>query len=206
MVAQPIKHTILSRIRGHGRGWVFTPREFIDVADRRVVSVTLGRLVKEGTIQRLGRGLYNFPKLHPKLGPLYPTIEQIAKTLALRDRIRLLPSGAYAANLLGLSEQVPARVVFLTDGESRKLSIERTTIELRKTAPRFMALAGTESGIVFEALRHLGEKRITSDIAAQLSRRLSPATKRELLRSLRFATDWMRKVVLRIAQGERSRG
>ena len=113
---QTIYNIVVSRIYGHGRGWVFTPKEFTDMIDPRKVGVILGRFVSEGKIRRLARGLYDYPKVHSELGTLLPSAEDIVKAIAGRDRIRLLPSGAYAANLLGLSEQVPAKVVFLTDG------------------------------------------------------------------------------------------
>lgn len=95
---------------------MFTPRHFLDLAGRPAVTSALMRQTSAGTIRQLGRGLYDYPKLHQALGPLTPTPEALATALAGRDRVRLQPSGAYAANLLGLSEQVPAKVVFLTDG------------------------------------------------------------------------------------------
>ena len=120
---QPTINKILSRIHGHGRGWVFTPSEFADIADQRVVGVMLGRLAKQGKIRRIARGIYDFPRKHPYFGQLSPPIDDVAKTISKRDKIRLLPSGAYAANLLGLSTQVPAKIVYLTDGKPRKLKI-----------------------------------------------------------------------------------
>lgn len=199
---QHTKQTILSRIRGHGRGWVFTPRAFTDLADRRAVAVALGRLVAEGKILRMGRGIYSYPKTHAKLGDLLPSVDQIARALAGRDRIRLLPAGAYAANLLGLSEQVPGKVVFLTDGGSRKLAVGNMTIELRKTAPRYMALAGNESGLVIQALRHLGKAHVDGAIVAKLMRALSSASKKELLRNISLAPAWMRAVLTQISGGK----
>ena len=156
----------------------------------------------EGQIQRATRGVYCFPKLHDKLGKLHPTIDEIARTVAKRDHMRLLASGAYAANLLGLSEQVPARVVFLTDGESRKLSVGRAVIELKKVAPRFMALAGTESGLVIEALRHFGQRRVTQEMISRLKQVLSPRTKRELAKHLKLAPAWIRTLLLEVVEAE----
>jgi len=149
---QLIKNAILSRIYGHGRGWVFTPKVFADIASPTTVGPTLSRLVSARTIRRLARGLYDYPKIHTELGMLLPSVESIAKAIAGRDRVRLLASGAYAANLLGLSQQVPAKVVFLTDGTSKRIVVDSLTIELRKTAPQYMALAGKESGLVIQAL------------------------------------------------------
>ena len=101
--------------------------------------------------------------MHPVLGPLLPSPDAIAKAIAGREQARLQPAGAYAANLLGLSEQVPAKVVFLTEAFSRTVQIGSMTIQLRQTTPRNMATAGRLSGLVIQALRHLGKDHVTSE-------------------------------------------
>src|SRR5215210_3236729 len=102
---QSIEKAVIDRIHGHGRGWVFTPRHFLDLASRRAVASALKRQTDSGHLRQLARGLYDYPKRHPKLGILSPSPDALAKALAGRDKVRLQPSGAYAANLLGLSEQ-----------------------------------------------------------------------------------------------------
>src|SRR5437588_8968605 len=104
---------ILARIRGSGRGSVIVPGDFLDLGSRQAVDLALHRLARKGAIRRLARGVYDFPKQHPVLGPLSPSADTVAQALAGRDRTRLQPAAAYAANALGLSEQVPATVVFL---------------------------------------------------------------------------------------------
>jgi hypothetical protein len=110
--------------------------------------------------------VYDFPNEHPVLGALAPSAEDIARALAGRDRTRLQPAGAYAANALGLSEQVPAKAVFLTDGPARTVKVGPTTIQLRRTTPKNMAAAGRLSGLLIQALRELGKERhrMPSDI------------------------------------------
>lgn len=198
---QPIGNKILSRIYGKGRGWTFTPKAFDDITDRKTVAVILGRLVKRGIIRRLARGLYDHPKIHPELGPLHPSPETIARTIAGKNKIRLQPSGAYAANLLGLSEQVPAKVVFLTDGETSKVVVGRLTIELRRTAPRHMAAAGRSSGLVIQALRFLGKDNVNSVVLKKLSKALPTASKKEILKDLDLAPAWMRPILTQVAHG-----
>src|SRR5213595_832658 len=135
---QSVDSRILDVIYGRGRGSVFVPADFLDLGSRQAVDIALHRLAQKGTIRRLARGVYDFPKEHPVLGLLSPSADAVAKALAGRDRTRLQPSGAYAANILGLSEQVPAKTVFLTDGPSRTVKIGPTTIQLRRTTPRNM--------------------------------------------------------------------
>jgi len=127
---------------------VFVPADFLDIGSREAIGIALHRLARKGTIRRLARGVYDFPKQHPVLGPLSPSAETVARALAGRDHTRLQPAGAYAANALGLSEQVPAKAVFLTDGPSRTVKIGPTTIQLRRTTARNMAAAGRLSGLL----------------------------------------------------------
>src|SRR3982750_830034 len=105
---QSINSMILDAIHSRGHGSVFVPADFLDLGSREAVDVALHRLARKGTIRRLARGVYDFPKQHPVLGLLSPSAEAVARALAGRDRTRLQPAGAFAANVLGLSEQVPA--------------------------------------------------------------------------------------------------
>src|SRR5258706_14930308 len=153
---QGIENKVLKRIYGAGVGSVLSQDDFLDLGGRAAVDKALSRLAAKGTIRRLARGLYEYPRTHPELGMLSPDIDKVAKALAGKDRIRLQPAGAYATNLLGLSEQVPAKVVFLTDGPSRtvKMKIGRQEIQLRHPPPKNMAAAGRLSGLLIQALRH----------------------------------------------------
>jgi Family of unknown function (DUF6088) len=199
--AQSAEKSILDHIKGHGMGWVFTPRHFLDLASRPAITSALRRQIDAGTIRQLARGLYDYPKRHAALGPLAPTPEALAKALAGRDRVRLQPSGAYAANLLGLSEQVPAKVVFLTDGPSRLVRVGAMTVQLRRTTPRNMAAAGRASGLVIQALRYLGPEHVTAERIARLRRTLPTGDRRALLKDLTLAPAWMHRTLKEVAAG-----
>ncbi len=196
-----IDSRITARIRARGRGAVHVPGDFLDLGSRQAVDVVLHRLARAGTIRRLARGLYDFPKEHPVLGPLSPSAEAVARALAGRDRTRLQPAGAYAANALGLSDQVPARAVFLTDGPSRKVTVGPMTVQLRRTTPRNMAAAGRLSGLLIQALRELGEEHVTRDRVEHLRRTLPAEERRGLLRDIALAPAWMHPVFRDLAAG-----
>jgi hypothetical protein len=180
---QSIDIKLKNRIYGTGRGSAFTPNDFLDLGRRHAIDKALSRLAAKGTIRRLARGLYEYPREHAEFGTLSPDIEKVARALAGRHRIRLQPAGAYATNLLGLSEQVPAKVVFLTDGQSRTVKIGRQEIQLRQTTPRNMAAAGRMSGLLMQAFRHLGKEHITRARIEHLKRAL-PAKERQCAVSL----------------------
>jgi hypothetical protein len=191
---------ILKAITKLGSGAVFVPTDFLSFGSRQAVDVVLHRLVRNGTIRRLARGIYDFPKVHPKLGKLLPSREKIAEALVGRDCTRIQPTGAYAANILGLSEQVPAKVVFLTDGASRTVRIGATTIQLRRTTPKNMAMAGRLSGLLVQALRELGKEHITPERIEHLKRTIPLNARQELLKDIRFAPEWMHSIFKELAE------
>lgn len=193
---------MLTRIRELGRGALFAPAGFLDIGGRRAVDVALHRMVKRGVIRRLGRGLYDYPKSDPKLGRLSPSVDAIAGALASKDRLRLQPAGAYAANLLRLSEQVPARIVFLTDGSSRRIRVGGRQIVLKRTTPRNMAAAGRTTGLLIQALRHLGREHVDAARIAHLRRLLPKSERRRIAADLPLAPAWMHPFLLAVA-GER---
>lgn len=197
---QPVDTQLKSRIYGSGRGTVFTPNDFLNLGSRDAIDKALSRLAAKGTIRRLTRGLYEYPREHPELGMLSPDIEKVARALAGKHRIRLQPAGAYATNLLGLSEQVPAKVVFLTDGPSRTVKIGRQEIQLRRTTPRNMATAGRLSGLLMQAFRHLGKEHITSERINHLKRTLPAKERQQLLRDLPLAPAWMHPLFRELAE------
>ncbi|MBI3922503.1 MAG: type IV toxin-antitoxin system AbiEi family antitoxin domain-containing protein [Armatimonadetes bacterium] len=196
---QIIEPKVRAIVAGQGRGWVFTPRDFTELGDPRSVGMALTRLTRKGIIRQVARGLYDYPVDHPALGQVAPSADAIAGALASRDAVRLQPAGGYAANLLGLSDQVPMRVVFLTDGPPRRVKLGRREIILKRTTPRNMATAGKMSGLVIQALRHLGQRYVDDRVIDILRRQLSDADKAELLKDLKYAPVWIGHILRRLA-------
>src|SRR6266849_4245071 len=160
MRMQSVDNKLLSRVYGVGRGSVFTQGEFLDLGSRAAVDKALSRLAAKGTLRRLGRGLYDYPQIHPQLGALAPDPDAIARTIAGKFATRLQPSGAYAANLLGLSTQVPSRIVYLTEGRAKTVRIGKKDIQLKHTTPKNMETAGRVSGLVIQAFGYIGKQHI----------------------------------------------
>ena len=200
---QSIDKEVISRIYGHKRGWVFTPTHFQDLGSRSAIGLALMRHVQAGTIRRLASGLYDYPAQHPALGVLNPSADVIAKALAGRDATRLQPTGAYAANLLGLSDQVPMKVVFLTDGPTRTVRVGKQQIVLKRTTPKNMATAGRISGLVIQSLRHLGRRYVDDSVISKLRQRLSTDDKQLLLKDLAYTPAWVADVMRRVTKVEK---
>ncbi|MBU4460198.1 MAG: hypothetical protein KJ579_06495 [Verrucomicrobia bacterium] len=182
---------IWRRVRKAGHDTVFYAAQFLDMDTRTAVDKALSRLVASGVLRRLARGLYYQPRQHPVLGEILPPVEAVAQALAARDRVRLQPFGGHAANLLRLSDQVPARVVFLTDGKPRKIRYGRQVIELRRASPRMMAAAGRMTGLVIAGLRFVGKANITPERVVHLRKLLSKEDRRRLREDLALAPAWM---------------
>lgn len=179
---------------------MFVPTDFLDIGSREAVDIVLHRLTRKGVIRRLARGVYDLPKKHPTLGLLSPSADAVAEALAGRDHTRIQPAGAYAANALGLSEQVPAKAVFLTDGPSRTVKIGPTTIQLRRTTAKNMAAAGRLSGLLIQALRELGKEHLTPERRAHLKRTLPADKRRELVKDIKLAPAWMHAIFRELAE------
>lgn len=198
--SQSVDSKIISRIYGHGRGWVFTPGHFRDLGSRDAIASALKRHKQTGVIRQLARSLYDYPKEHPQLGLLSPPSDDIAEALAGRDAIRLQPSGAYAANLLGLSTQVPMKIVYLTDGAPRTVKIDNSEIILKRTTPRNMKTAGRISGLVIQALRYLGKEYVDDAMIQKLERRLDKAACDQLMKDIRYAPAWIADIFRLLAE------
>nr|WP_094538750.1 DUF6088 family protein [Brucella grignonensis] len=188
----------MKRARAAGRGGVFTPSDFLDVAARATIDQALSRLAKNGKLRRLARGLYDFPKMHPQLGPLSPAPDDVAQALARETGSQVQIAGARAANALGLSTQVPAKSSYLTDGPSRRVVLGKRVVDLRHASPKHLIAPGSAAGTVVQALRHVGAVR-AADVARIASRRLSASDKKTLASNAVQAPAWMRPTLFSIA-------
>ena len=174
--------------------------DFLDLGSRQAVDVALHRLSQKGTIRRFARGLYHYPRTSELVGMLPPNPEVVAKAIAGPEALRLQPAGAYASNLLGLSEQVPAKIVYFTDGPARTVRFGKQTIVLKQTTPRNMMLHNRVSGLVVQALRHLGKKHVGQEQIATLRSRLTSEQRREVVKDAKWAPAWIAKVMKAVAK------
>lgn len=198
MTATSVSDRIMRRVRSDGRGGVFTPSDFLDVATRAAIDQALSRLVKSGKLRRLVRGLYDFPKVHSKLGPLSPAPDDVAQALARESGSRVQIAGARAANELGFSTQVVAKSIYLTDGPSRRVALGRLVIDLRHASPKHLIAPGSLAGTVVQAFRHIGPAR-AAEFAQIAARHLSANDKKTLASTAVQAPTWMRSTLLSIA-------
>jgi hypothetical protein len=209
---QTIENKIVSRIYGRGRGWAFGANDFAADFGRSTVDWALYKLVESGTIRRVSRGVYDYPKYSELLQqPLSPDFDQVAQAFARKFNWRIQPSGDAALNLLGLSTQVPGRLVYLSDGPNREYEIggdddsrngaSHFTLAFKKSALKDVGFKYRESGLLVQALKALGKERIDDTVIATLRKRFEQfdeTTRKRVLRDTVTATGWVYDAIKRV--------
>lgn len=200
--SKTIDEVILRSIRASRSASVFSAKRFEGVGKSAAVRQALSRLAKAGKIRRIRQGLYDLPRKHPIIGQTAPDPMAAVRALMEGSQAQWQVSGAYAANLLGLSEQVPARIVILTDGVPRRVSLGKLTLTFRRAAPRNLLGAGRPAGLVIQALRHLRTAGLDEARLTELRARLDQRTRNELAALTPKLAAWMQPLVKRLLQEE----
>jgi hypothetical protein len=169
------------------------PGEILFISDFRgagaetAIRKTLSRLAKTGRLRRLAQGIYYVPKRDPVLGELLPSAEQVVQKLAEKQKVHIYPTGVYALNRLGLSTQVPTKLVYLTDGAPRLLTIGKMKVRLKPTTPKKLALKGPISRLVILALDELDVREPDPERDRKLRRLLEQEDPKMLRHDLQLA-------------------
>lgn len=195
-----LRDKILHRIHGKGRGCVYISKDFLDLGNRAAIDQALSRLVKDGSLRRLGRGLFDFPRVSPKLGVLSPEPDQVAQAIARKQGGRVQRSGAFAANALGLSTQVPGKRVYVTTSHSSKVRVGNQTLTFKQVAPKRVAARSSVASTVIQALDFVGKDGVTDSVVNGLRSKLSAADKRRLLKESRYASGWVADAVKKVVK------
>lgn len=181
-----------------------TPGEIIFLTDFRglgtdsAIRTTLSRMSREGKLKRLAQGIYLKPKIDPVLGELLPGPEELAQTIAEKEQIRIKPSGAYALNKLGLSTQVPTRLVYITDGKSRQIKLGKTVILFKETTPKKLSMKGKYSSLIIQALGELDLRQVDPITEQKLMELLANETGDDLLFDLKLAPSKVHDYIVQL--------
>jgi hypothetical protein len=203
-MAQSTEDKLLRKIRREGRGWAFSQKDFARLASRGAIDIALHRLLAKGTVRRVMRGIYDYPR-HSELlnATVSPNIDEVAKALARKFGWRIQPTGAAAQNLLGLSTQVPAAYIYLSDGPDRSYKINRTTLKFKHTALKEAGFSHRESALVVQALKSLGPQHINPRIIAKIRQQLPRELRKRILAETGTATGWVYAAIREICEEER---
>jgi hypothetical protein len=205
-VAHPISDQLIRTLKATP-GTAMSIASLLDLGPRQRVEKSLSRLVQEGTIKRIGRGLYEWPRASTIVpGPAQHSPDELVRAWARKNGLRVVPSGAYAANVLGLSTQVPAKLVYYTNGRTKTINLGPYTVRLLNRGPKTMDVGGEFLPLLLQALRFLGKRGVTPETIVRLRAILTPEGRREIPPNLRFASAWVKPVLAQIAQKEGDNG
>ncbi len=197
-----IADKIMKRVRGHGRGkWVCTPKDFLDLGSRAAVDQALSRLCKSGLLRRISRGLYDLPRISGILNrPAPANIDAAVDALARRSNTIVVPDGIFAANQLGLTNAVPAKASYITNGATKTINIGSRTINLRHVSQRLIDWTNRPAACVVQALDWLGSSVADNpDTIDILRKRVPDDLKRDLIDGQALLpSSWMTSIVHKI--------
>jgi len=198
---QSIDDKILSRVIKGGKGKIFFSSDFTSFGNNKSILKALERLTNSGKIIRIVRGIYCYPKIDKELGLgiLYPSFEEIAKSIAKRDKARIVPTGLYALNKLGLSTQVPMNIVYLTDGSSRKIPIANgRSIQFKQTTPKNLAFKNELAMLITFALKEITQEKLTKEQLSRIKELLKNEPREKIQLDIKLMPAWIRRIIMNI--------
>lgn len=196
-----VVNEVSNKIKYRRRGKILFASDFSSFGLPKAVNKALERLAKSGILIRLAQGIYLYPKTDIRLGlgVLYPTVETIAREIAKRDKARIVPTGVYALNALGLSTQIPMNVVFLTDGAARKIKVGNGQgIVFKRTVAKNLSYKNDVLMLVVAALKEIGEEKATTEQLSKIKELIAKEKKEEIVADLQLTPAWIKKLILSV--------
>ena len=191
-----VENKIAEVLKSHPKGSVLFVDDFLDYGNPESVKKALLRLKEKEILVRLAHGIYLYPKIDKELGVLFPSTEDIAKAIARRDKARIVPTGVQAMNKLGLSTQVPMKVVYLTDGAARSIKVGKRTITFKNTSPKNLLAQGEISSLVIQALKTIGQSKIDDETLLKIQTLLKKEKIENRLNDAKLAPAWINKIII----------
>lgn len=195
-----VENKIAESLKTYPKGSVLFVDDFLDYGNPESAKKALLRLKEKEMLVRLAHGIYLYPKVDKELGVLFPSTEEIAKAIARRDKARILPAGVQALNKLGLSTQVPMKVVYLTDGASRTVKVGKRTITFKKTSPKNLIVTGEISGLAIQALKAIGQNKLDEKTIDKILHILRKEKKKNIINDAKLAPAWINKILMQSIQ------
>lgn len=201
---QSVEFKIELAIKSKPRGFLLFPEDFSDKGSAESIRKALQSLKERKVIKQVAHGIYVRPKINELIGELMPTAEEVAIGISKRDRIRTVPTGAYALNALGLSTQVPMKIVLLTDGSSRIVKVGKRSIKFKKTTPKNLLAKGEISRLVIQALKEIGNGKVTKEEEKKIIQQLRQENQKALKHDIALAPVWIQKIMKKALQNDES--
>ena len=199
-----VSHIIEQKINRFKPGQVFLPSDFKELGTSTSIRKTLSRLVESGQVERMGQGIYVIPKNNKVFGKILPSVEQLAEALAKKEHVKIKPSGQYALNKVGLSSQVPMRLVYLTTGNSKRIQIGKNAIIFKSTTAKKLSMRGDITSLLFLGLEGLDLQKLSPTQMDRIMELLKQESPENLKYNLRLVpsrlSDFVVKKLLKSTQ------
>ncbi len=192
---QSVENKVERAAKGRIRGSLLFPEDFTAYGSSEAVRKALERLENKGVLVRVAQGIYARPKMSAYVGQVLPSAEEVAEAIARRDRVRTVPTGSYALNALGLSTQVPMKIVLLSDGSPREIKVGKRIIKFKKTTPKNLLARGKISRLVIQALKEIGNGKIRAEEEQKIVELLKKENPQDLVHDIRLAPVWIQKIM-----------
>ncbi len=191
-----VEKKISTLLKKYPKSSVLFVDDFLDYGNSESVKKALLRLKEKEILVRLAHGIYLYPKVDKELGVLFPSTEDIARAIARRDKARIVLTGVQALNKLGLSTQVPMKVVYLTDGAARSIKVGKRTITFKKTSPKNLLAKGEISSLVIQALKTIGQSKVDNAILLKIHKLLKKEKSENIINDAKLAPAWINKLLM----------
>lgn len=196
-----ISESIFYFIAGHGRGWAFSSSDLAGRFARQQIDNALSDLAEANKIRRVTRGLYDYPRYSDLLQKtLSPDIDQVANAYARKFSWRVEVSGNSALNLLGLSTQIPAQYVYLSDGPSKSYDVMGVQLNFKKSTLKDIGFKYRESTLIVQAIKALGKEHLSENVFAKIREQIDPKSYSKILRDTQGSTGWIYEAIKEICQ------
>ncbi len=193
-----VENKIAKALSTYPKGSIHFVDDFLDYGNSESVKKAMLRLKEKKILVRLAHGIYLYPKIDKELGVLFPSTEDIAKAIARRDKARIVPTGIHALNKLGLSTQVPMKLVYLTDGAARSIKVGKRTITFKKTSPKNLLTKGDISSLVIQALKTIGQNNVSTDTIKEIQTILKNEKIENIINDAKLAPTWIYKILMQV--------
>ena len=196
-----ISESIFYFIAGHGRGWALSSSDLAGRFARQQIDNALSDLAETNKIRRVARGLYDYPRFSDLLQKtLSPDIDQVAYAYARKFNWRIEVSGESALNLLGLSTQIPAQYVYLSDGPSKSYDVMGLLLTFKKSSLKDIGFKHRESTLIVQALKALGKNHLNAEVFAKIREQIAKESFAKILRDTQGSTGWIYEAIKQICQ------
>ena len=199
---QNIEQKVFNKMKRAKPGTLFFIEQFSELAEQAAIRKALQRLKENEKIVRVALGIYAIPKESELVGKIIPGAEEVIAAIAKKDQFRIVPTGIQAQHLLGLSTQVPMKLVYLTDGAPRTIHIGKQTINLKKTIPKNLIAKGEISGLVIQALKTIGKDKLEEKIETIILEQLKNEKPENILHDSKLAPAWIATILKKAITNE----